>query len=338
MPEKRLVFSGKNLLKLVGAIILLHIIFVIPFLLNGYVMTVLNTALIYYITCLGVTVIMGMCGQMNFSASAFMGLGGFISAQIAMKTGISPIFSMAISIIIVTVAALLFALPLMRLEGIYFALASMSLVMISSCFYSNYRPLTGGPDGLSGIPKLTLFGKEILGVQNWFYLLCVCAVICIAIVRQIRKSSIGRSFISVRDDPTAAKTLGINVYKTKIIAFAICGAFAGLSGSLLAFHNRIISPSLFSQSLDTDFVVMVMLGGVESSIGTLFGTLFVTTAPEWLRAVEKYLTLMNGIIIILLMIFMPTGLAGVYQKIKSRVIRIYCSTKEGHIDENRPEI
>lgn len=330
MLKTKNMLSRKNLLICVGALLLLLLIYYIPIWANGYTMTVINTALIYYITCLGVSVIMGMCGQMNFSSSAFMGLGGFVAAQIALKTSISPIFALVISVIFVTIVAILFAIPLMRLDGIYFALASMSLVMIASCFYSNYRPLTGGPDGIYGIPKMVLFGKEIVGMQKWFYLLCVFAFLCILIVNRIRKSSLGRSFISVRDDSTAARTLGINVYKTKIIAFAICGAFAGLAGALLAFHNRIISPSLFTQTQNTNYVVMVMLGGVESSIGTLFGTIFVTMAPELLRPVKEYLTLINGIIIILLMIFMPTGLAGVYQNLKKMISKRYLAAKEGN--------
>lgn len=322
-------FKGESLVKLGGTVLLTIAVYMVPKWANGYVMTVLNTSIVYYITCLGVSVVMGMCGQMNFSSSAFMGLGGFVAAQIALKTSISPIFALIISVVLVTLAAILLAFPLMRLDGIFFALASMSLVMIASCLYSNYRPLTGGPDGIYGIPKLTLFGKPVVGVQNWFYLLCFFALLCIMIVNRIRKSSLGRSFICVRDDPTAAKTLGINVYKTKIIAFAICGAYAGLAGALLAFHNRIISPSLFSQTQNTNYVVMVMLGGVESSIGTLFGTIFVTLAPELLRPVKEYLTLINGIIIILLMIFMPTGLAGVYQKLVKALKKCHQSAKEG---------
>jgi branched-chain amino acid transport system permease protein len=121
--------------------------------------------------------------------------------------------------------------------------------------------------------------------------------------------------MAIRDDETAAKTLGIDVYKTKVKVFTITGVLAGMSGALLAFHNGVVSASLFTFDLQVKFVTMVMLGGVNSTWGALIGTFLIRLLPEVMRSFAKYMMLVYGICVVLLMIFMPEGIVGIFKKL-----------------------
>jgi branched-chain amino acid transport system permease protein len=266
---------------------------------------------------------MGMGGQMSFATISFMGIGAFTATRLCKNMGLSPVISILLSICVVMAVSWLIGLVLFRLSGAYFTFATIGLVQIVSNVLTNYKPFSGGPDGITGIPKLTIAGYTFQNLYSWFYLLAGAALCCGLIVERIRKTSLGRSLASVRDNEIAAKTLGVDTYRVKIISFVIAGAFAGLSGSLIAFHNSSISASLFSFNTSTLFVVMVMLGGVNSTVGTFVGTLLVTLLPEWLRPLTEYMRLINGVGIILLMIFMPMGLAGLLQNAKAAAKKIW---------------
>lgn len=296
-------------------------VIIVPATMNTYQMTVMNTALAYFIGALGISLMMGMGGQMSFATISFMGMGAFCATQLSKNFGVDTFLALIISVLFTIFASLILGAVLFRLSGAYFTFATIGLVQIVSSILLNYRPISGGPDGIFGIPKLQIFGFTFNNLYRWFYLLFACCVICGLITERIRHTSLGRSLASVRDNEIAAKTLGVNCYRVKIISFVIAGAFAGLSGALIAFHNSAISASLFSFNTSATFVIMVMLGGVNSTLGTFVGTILVTMLPEWLRPLNQYLRLIYGIGVILLMIFMPMGLAGLAHDLMAKLRR-----------------
>ena len=285
-------------------------IIVIPATSSDYTMTVVNSALIYLMVTLGISMLMGMGGQMTFAPIAFMGLGAGFSAVLSRTFGVPAWLSIILSSIGVLIVAYLMGLVLFRLSGAYFTFATIGLVQIFSCIFNNWEPLMGAMNGVSGIPKLTLFGFTFDSLKKWFFLLAFCALVIALVVEQIRRTSFGRSLESVRDDETAALTLGVNVYRTKVLAMAVSSMFAGFAGAMLAHHNGAVSYSLFTFITATRFIIMIMLGGVNSTFGTAVGTILVTMLPEWLRPLQQYLNIIFGAIVILLMVFMPMGLAG----------------------------
>ena len=305
-----------NLCTLVG---LALFVIVIPNTMDPYIMTVINSALMYFIGALGISMMLGMGGQMSFATVAFMGLGAFTTAQLTKTLGMHSVSAMFLSTLIVMAASGLIGLLLFRLSGAYFTFATIGLVQISSNIFTTYKPFSGGPDGLTGIPRLSFFGITFNNLYMWFYLLCAIAVICGLIVERVRRTALGRSLASVRDNEVAAQTLGVNVYMVKVISFIIAGAFAGISGSLIAYHYTSISAYLFSFVTSTTFVVMVMLGGVNSTVGTFVGTILVTMLPEWLRPLTQYMRFLYGIAIILMMIYMPMGLAGIWHTMSAKL-------------------
>ena len=312
----------KTVLLLVGLVLFMILT---PLVSDTYAMTVVNSGLIYFLATLGISLLLGMGGQMSLAAISFMGLGAFFSGVLSKNLGWTPAVTILLSIIGVSVIAFLLGLVLFRLSGAYFTFATIGLVQIFSCIFTNFKPLSGAMDGMSGIPPLQLFGMTFDTLTEWFYLLCACGVLIAAIVERIRRTKLGRSLASVRDDEVAAQTLGVNVYMTKVIAMTIASAFAAFAGALLAHHNGAASYSLFTFTTGTRFIIMVMLGGVSSTIGTFVGTMLITVLPEYMRFLQEYLNIIYGAIVVLLMVFMPMGLAGLanhlWKKLTDRLIR-----------------
>lgn len=303
---------------LIIIVLMLAFVIIAPLLTNDYSMMVLNIASINCIATLGLSVMLGMGGQLSFAAVSFMGVGAYTIANLTNgRQGIimSTVPALLIAVVVSTALAYMFGLILFRLKGTYFTFASIGLVQVTWAIYMNFKPLSGGPDGISGIPFISAFGMKPQNYRQWFYIIIFFVVICMILIERIRRTKLGRSLASIRDNEIAAQTLGVDVYMTKVIAFTIAGALAGLAGGLAAMHNQFIAADLFTFDVATTYVIMAMLGGVNNTIGIFVGSLLVTMLPEWLRPVQQYLKLMYGIGVILLMVFMPMGLAGLITSI-----------------------
>jgi len=318
MREKKKIFKILAIFVICAAFTLL-----VPKLIpNQYMINIVNNALLYFIAILGLSIMLGMGGQVTFSIAGTMGIGAFFTAIFCVKLGWHPLMAILGSVVATMAIALVLGLALCRLKGSYFAFGSIALVHILYNIMLNWKPVTGGADGISGIPKLDLVFYSCTTKEDYFYVFIVVAVLCGMIVGRIRTSSLGRSLASIRDNEIAAICMGVNIYQTKVISFIIAGAFSSLAGSLLAFQNTNITAELFTFEQSAIFLVMSMLGGIESTIGVFVGTILLTVMPEWMRVLASYYKLVYGIGVILLMIFMPMGLAGlvqtIYKKIKRR--------------------
>jgi branched-chain amino acid transport system permease protein len=305
--------------RVIPIVLILLVIVGVNLLTTDYVLTILNLVLIYFIGALGISVLMGMTGLMMLASAAFMGIGGFISANLALKFGVPVWLSIILAMILTGVIGAMIGSALVKLSGAFFAFATLGLSQIVAVFLTNYRPFTGGPDGLQRIPTLALFGFEFTTLTQWFNLLCVLCLVTALLVERIRNTKLGRSLEAIRDNDVAAQTLGINVYITKVYAFTIASVLAAFSGALIAHHNSVISASLFSQVTSFKWFMMVMVGGVNSTIGAFLGTLIFTIVPEALRFTRLYINVIYGVIIILMMIFLPDGLIGLVKDVWRKI-------------------
>ncbi|MCL2580511.1 MAG: branched-chain amino acid ABC transporter permease [Oscillospiraceae bacterium] len=325
---------------LIGAGLICAIILIVPQFLHGYPMTVVNVALLFAITSYGISVMLGMGGQLSFAAVTFMGLGAYFVANTTTgRLGITipTMLALVLTPIVFAGVAFLVGLVLLKLKGTYFTFATIALVQVAFTFFNNYSPLFGGPDGISGIPTLTFFDHSFRssGSSNeWFYFISISVVLVAIVVERIRRSQLGRALASIRDNETAALTFGINTYLTKVIAFSIAGAFASFSGALWVMHGRFVGADMFNFLNAAQFIIMAMLGGVNSTVGIVIGALLVTGLPELFRAFQGYMQLFWGVAIIALMVFMPTGLAGIKDMIveKIRKYKVCASRREGDAD------
>lgn len=288
----------------------LFVVFAPGLMKDDYLLTVLCNAMISAIAVFGLSIMLGMGGQVTFSTSGMMGIGAFTSGALTTKLGLHPLVGLAASLLIVCVFSLLIGLVLFRLKGTYFAFATIALVQIVYVVLQNWKPVTGGAEGMPGIPPFDIGFMLVDNTHKYFYVIFTLTLICGLIVHRIRTSSLGRSLSSVRDNEIAAYCLGVNVFRTKVISFVISGAFAALAGSLYAHLNFYLSAESFTFEQSGIYLIMVMLGGVSSTVGAFFGAVLLTILPELMRFLQTYYKLVYGIGVIVIMVFMPQGIAG----------------------------
>lgn len=321
MKKNKLKIKLSTLMIFIAAAIF---VIVIPLVSEGYSMMVVNMGLLFSIAAYGVSIMLGMGGQLSFAAVAFMGVGAYFTANLTsgrLGVIISTPAALLLSILVSAVLAFLIGLVLFRLKGTYFTFATIGLVQVAWSFYLNYKPLFGGPDGISKIANFKIFGFSPANYNQWFYILAVFVLIAALLVERIRRTQLGRSLSAIRDNEIAAQTLGINVYMTKVIAFTIAGVLAAVAGALYAMHSHFVSSDMFTFERSTSYIIMVMLGGVNNTVGVFVGSILVTILPEWLRFMQKYLQLIYGIGVILLMVFMPMGLSGLFSNLSKSINR-----------------
>lgn len=300
-----------NYIRCLIALLFLGAMYVlVPNASDVYIITVLNSALIFYVACLGINIMLGMGGMVSFAAIAFIGIGAYTSANCNLKLGLNPFVSMFISILVAGVMAFLAGLVLLRLQGTFFTFSTVALVQIAYSIFTNWKEVTGGPDGMGGISPFQLGSlKAVTPVQNYYILFTLCVLCCLFVLR-LKKTNLGRALSSVRDNEIAAKVMGVNVYMTKVIAFMIAGMLAGLAGGMMVFNYHFVGSSSFTFDQSLTLIIMTMLGGVFNPIGVFLGTVLITMLPEWFKPLQEYIRLFYGLGVMFLMVFMPMGLWG----------------------------
>lgn len=332
MAEKKLELKNKRFTGPLTLIISVVVFYLVVKIMcrSLYSQMVVNMALVFCLVAYSVSVMLGMCGELSFAGVAFMGIGAFTIANLT--TGrfgfkISPLGAFLVVIPVATFIAFLIGLILLRLKGTFFSFSTIALVQVAYTFFNNYRPLFGGVDGISGIPSVRILGKQLTNHYLWFPYLLVFVVFVGLVVEHIRNTQLGRSMASCRDNETAARVLGVNVYMTKVIAFTISGVLSAMGGALYSMLIRYASADMFTYDTSAKYIIMAMFGGVQSTIGVFIGALIVQILPQVLKVFQRYFQLIWGVSIILLMVFMPEGLTGIFRMALKR----RKSRKEGRI-------
>lgn len=300
----------------------------IYFFSSTYLTKIMNTALCYCMVAFGLQLMLGMGGQMVFSGISFFGMGAYVAANLRTdRLGIqqSPdgLVTVLIAILVVGAIGFLLGLVFMKLKGVFCVFATVGLVAICFSLFSFYEPLFGLPDGISQIRRITLLGsKPIDNSKTWYLILSVFVIIVALINNRISNSQFGRSLSAVRDDEIAAQTLGVNIYWTRVWGFVVGACYAGAAGALFAMHQTFVVAGMFTADKGSMILVSTVLGGMLSTPGILLGSILVTFLPELLRSVSSGLImLVFGILVIVLMIFMPMGLGGLFDDLVKKLRR-----------------
>ena len=254
------------------------------------------TALISSIAALSMYVSL-RAGLFNLSAVGFMALGAYTAGIIALRFGTPSAVGIAAGIVSSVIIGLCLVLPILRLKGHYLAIATLSFAAIVQALALNLDSLTNGPGGLIGIPAT---------VQVWHLALVLGVVIYGTYVMQ--QSRTGRAWDAIRTNEAAARSLGINVERYRLLAFLISTMLAALAGGLWAHVNRVIVPFEFGFGQLTMILVDTLLGGISHPLGPVLGALIVSTMPDWLHQFEQYREAIIGSILVLIVIYLPNGL------------------------------
>lgn len=276
---------------------------------SGYVLNILMQAATYAIAVIGLTVVLGLCGQINLAQAAFFGIGAYAVGLGTVDLGISFWLCLPIGLVLALILGAVLGASTLRLGGHYLAMVTISFQQILTLIMINWIPVTHGPDGVPNIKRPGLFtdGQSYLA-------LCVFMLAAVAYaVWRMPKTRLGRAMRAVRDNELAAGVTGIDIYRTKVAAFAIGALLAGLGGGLFAGSFTYISPDQFSFAESVVFLTMALLGGVGSPVGAVIGTGLLILIPEWLRFLKEipglYLAI-YGLAVILIVVFMPEGIWG----------------------------
>lgn len=276
---------------------------------NDYYIHIACMIGINILLALGMHAVTGLAGQINMGQYGFYCIGAYACAIISTKFGLGFIPTLLITIAISAFFGFLVGIPSLRIEGPYLALCTIGFAE-SVRLVINSAAWAGKANGIMRIPHLDFFGLEAnTKTQSYFFIMAI-ALICIVVINNLMRSNYGNRFKAIKDDPLAASVLGINVTRVKLLAFIISAVYGGIAGALYASYAGYINPSTFIQALQTNFMLMIVLGGLGSSWGAVLGSLLVTVIYEYTRAYVLYQKIAFGILMILIVLFLRRGIAG----------------------------
>jgi branched-chain amino acid transport system permease protein len=280
--------------------------------MEDYTLHILVQTTTFAIAVFGLTVVLGLCGQINLGQAAFFGLGAYAVGLGTAALHLNFWVALVLGIGIAAVAGALLGMTTLKLGGHYLAMVTISFQQIMTLVMVNWIQVTRGPDGVSGIERPALFQSS-----QAFLGLCVFAMALVGyFVWRLPHTRLGRAMRAVRDNELAASVAGINVYKVKVAAFALSAILGSIGGSLFASGFSYVSPDQFSFAESIVFITMTLLGGVASPVGALIGTALLIALPESLRFMKSvpglYLAI-YGLAIILIIRYMPDGIWGFVQ-------------------------
>ncbi len=306
--------------------VLAGLLLLAPWLIGEYWLSQLGFVAIYGIAGIGLMLLSGYTGQISLGHAAFFAAGAY-AETILLKQGWPFPLALPAAGLLAAVVGVGIGLPALRLAGIYLAIATLAFAFIVEEILARWESVTNGNNGLS-VPLVTIGPVEFnpTGALFYYLVIAVLALVMLAALNLLR-SPTGRAFVAIRDSQIAAQSMGVHLAWYKTVAFALSAGFTGIAGAFYAHKLQFISPEAFTILLSIELLVMVVVGGLGSLHGAIFGAIFIIVLPEVIGVVKDYLpgyvanqpglkALLFGLIIIGFMLFEPLGLYGRWRKIK----------------------
>lgn len=310
--------------------VIILLLYALPYVLSNYHLSILNQVVVFTIAALGLNILTGFAGQISVGHGAFTGMGAFTCGYLMTKVGLSFWLALPLSGLAAAAVGALFGLPSARLKGLYLAIASLAAQVILDFFYLRATWFTGGINSMQ-VDRPTIFGYAIDSEYAYYTLGLTLALVMGMFAQNLLRTRVGRAFVAVRDRDLAAEVMGVDLWRTKVTAFALSAFYAGIAGALWAPYVLIINPEQFSIHLSIELLAMVIIGGIGTVMGSVYGAVFMTLLPIIVRELatplsqlfpvigDKLLLLKDisfGAAIILFLVFEPEGLAKLWRNIK----------------------
>lgn len=264
--------------------------------------TIITFTLITCVTVTGLYIMTGLTGMFSLGHAAFMAVGAYAAGLLAVRLSVPFPIGLLAAVVAAVLIGFLIGSPIMRLRRDYLALVTLGFGEAIIATINQSVGITGGANGLTGIPKHTSLPLALAIV-----------IACIWFAAAFRNSRFGRQAIAVRTDELAAKSMGINVPGVKMRSFLIAASLTAISGALYAFYIQYVDPTLFNWQKSGEWVIMVFFGGVNSLTGSIFATFLLSTLPEALRGLSRYRMLIYSALVLLVINFKPDGLFGSWE-------------------------
>jgi branched-chain amino acid transport system permease protein len=345
--------ARKYVIPLVGLFLL-----AIPFIQPRDVQTTLTSAVAYAIAAIGLTILVGVGGQLSLAHGVFIAAGAYGYIVLAgdpaeegkWGLGLPPVLAAIGGVVIAALLGLIFSPVAARLKGLYLGMASLALIFVSEYVFTYVTPLTGGLQGRS-VPQFDIFGLELSGSTKKFIILganidgiarlwfiaVIALFIAVVVALRIVRGRPGQALRLVRDNPTAAAAIGVNVQHAKAEAFVVSSAYAGVAGVFVALYSQVLTPETFDIVFSINFLAMIIIGGLGSIGGAVFGGAFVALLAFTMNKLGgtpllpfidqtglngipggTFSTILFGVIVVLILIFEPGGAAGIMRRIRAR--------------------
>jgi branched-chain amino acid transport system permease protein len=272
----------------------------------------------------GLNIALGFAGLFSFAQGAFYGIGAYVSTLLVLAGVINVWTGIAVAGAAAAAAGFVLGLFTIRLGGHYLAIATFAFQEIVYLIIRNWDSVTKGTAGITGIPgpsPLALPGLPAVGFDSelaYYYLVLAVLAVAIAFSARLRASRLGLELMAVREDEVAARAMGVRAVRLKVFAFTASAALAGVAGSLFAHYVRNVSPESFAVPTSFGVLVAVLVGGMGTVAGPVLGGLLLTFLPEYLRAFQAYRFTIYGALLIVVIIAMPTGVAGAFRALAAR--------------------
>jgi len=303
----------------IAALLAFLILLPFPWALGQYTTLMIFIGLSTMVT-VGLCLLMGYAGQVSLGQAAFYGLGAYFSAVLSKNYEINPWLAMLTAAVVTGAFAYVIGYPIFRLRGNYLAMATLGLGIVMYILFREMSQFTGGPDGMSGIPYLSVGGFVFNTPFRRYFLIWGFCLALLLISQNIVNSRTGRALRAIHGSEAAAESIGVNVNQFKVKIFVLSAVYASLAGSLFVHHLRFVSPQPFDFLASVKLVVMAVIGGLASVWGAIFGA--GTTrllSDELLLQFGEWDVVIYGAILMLVMIFMPEGL---FVKLKDIVAHV----------------
>jgi len=314
----------------VRIVIVILFLLAFPFFANRYYLTLANQVGIAVIGAIGLNILVGYTGQISLGQGGFMAVGAYTAGILTAKIGVPWWASTIIACFVTSLSGAIFGIPSLRLKGLYLAIATLAAQVIILWVVTHWNTLTGGVDALV-VPNPMLFGIRMNSDFNFYWVIWgLVLIVTIASVNLFR-TRFGRAFIAIRDQDIAASVMGVDLFKYKLLAFAVSSFLVGLAGALTAHYRSIVTWERFTVDVSVTYLAMIIIGGLGSITGSYLGATFMTLLPVVLtnlgRAVKSSFPIIDsiipfiqqgmfGLVIILFLILEPEGLNKIWKNIK----------------------
>ncbi len=292
-----------------------------PFLFGDpYALRLLTLAGIYAIAAIGWQFVFGHAGALSLAQGTFFGIGAYVAGILSLRAGLGFELTLPAAMLAAGMLAALVALPVLRLESHYFALATLGVGQVVLLLAVNWESVTGGANGLAGVPALTLFG-DVLG-RGWPLLLLVWGLVAVAalIARRVTGGLAGARLRLMREQPMAAMAVGVDTRRQRLHALLLSAVFAAAAGALQVHTVRVVSPEVLEFHVMVALLAITVIGGRTSVAGAILGAVLLVHLPEWFRPLEKYYLLAYGAALMVTIVAAPWGIMGTVRALRRRLV------------------
>ncbi|WP_416896989.1 MAG: branched-chain amino acid ABC transporter permease [Minwuia sp.] len=252
---------------------------IVPLFVQDYYVTMLNLVGIAIVGALGLNILLGLTGQISIGHAAFMSIGAYTAANLATRLDLPFYITLPAGGLMAAMIGIIVGFPSVRIKGLYLAISTLAAQFIIDWFIIHTPAISGGASASIQVPRPTVFGEQLDTQVELYMFILVVVTIAIVASLNIARSRVGRAFVAIRDQDIAAEIIGINVRRYKLTAFAISSFYAGVAGVLYTYYSGVANNEFFPLLISIDYLAMVIIGGMGSVLGAIFGAAFVTLLP-----------------------------------------------------------